>query len=189
MAISGAAAAIRSGGLVVYPTDTLWGLGASAVHREAVRRVVAAKRRPSGAPISIAFSSAEEIEPFAILSPEARAIARRVLPGPVTLILRASPRARAELAAELIGPDGTVGIRVPDHPVPRELARQVGPITCTSANRHGDPPCRSLPEARRVFGREVAFYLRGSPPPSGRPSQLLDLRGGTMMAIERGASR
>ncbi|MCI4361030.1 MAG: Sua5/YciO/YrdC/YwlC family protein, partial [Thermoplasmata archaeon] len=98
-------------------------------------------------------------------TPAARAIARRLLPGPVTLLSPGSPAARRALAPTLIGPDGSIGIRVPDHPIARELARRAGPITATSATRHGAPPCRTVPEARRVFGTKVAHYLSLGPAP------------------------
>ncbi len=174
--LSAAVDALAAGGLVVYPTDTLYGLGARAVDHAAVARLLAAKARPGGLPISIAVSSLEELEPWAVLTPMRRAFARRHLPGPVTLLLPASSRARHGLAPGIVGPEGSVGLRIPDHPVARELARRTGPITCTSANVHGRPPAATLSEARREFGAQVAAYIDGPPRPTGRPSQLADLR-------------
>jgi L-threonylcarbamoyladenylate synthase len=172
-----AVAALRRGALVVYPTDTLVGLGASALNAGAVDRLLAAKGRPSGMPISVAVASFEEVEPWVEWGPAARAVARRLLPGPVTLLVGASRRARREIAAPILGPNGTIGIRVPAHPVARELARRAGPITSTSANLHGAPPVVGLREARRAFGHRVAVYLPLRPPPSGAPSMLVDLNG------------
>ena len=183
--IRAAVRTLETGGLIVYPTDTLFGLGARARDRRAVERLTAAKRRPSGLPISVAVSSYEELEPWAEWTPERRAYARRVLPGAVTLIVPASRRARRELAPGIVGPEGSVGLRIPDHPLAREIARQAGPITCTSANRHGEPPARSLGEARASLGSAVGLYLSGSPPPSGRPSRLADLRGALPRFVER----
>jgi L-threonylcarbamoyladenylate synthase len=177
--------AVRSGRLVVYPTDTLFGLGADARNPEAVARLLAAKARPGGMPISVIVSSTEEVEEWATLSPMARTWLRRELPGPWTLLLSASPRARRELAAPLLGPNGSLGVRVPDHPVARELARQVGVLTATSANSHGAPPCRTIPEARRVFGTEVAAYITAGPAPKGVPSGLVDLRGSAPRIVPR----
>jgi L-threonylcarbamoyladenylate synthase len=136
-------------------------------------------------PISLAVSSYMEIEPLVAWGPAARSLARRWLPGAVTLLVRASPAARRRLAPPLVGPDGTVGLRIPDHPVARELARRVGPITCTSANRHGEPPVPSVAAARRAFGSDVAYYLAGDPAPSGKPSLLLDLRGDAPRWVKR----
>ncbi|HYK93939.1 MAG TPA: L-threonylcarbamoyladenylate synthase, partial [Thermoplasmata archaeon] len=145
-----------------------------------------AKRRPGGLPLSVAVSSLEELEEWATLTPARRAFIRRYLPGPVTVILPASPHARRALAPGIVGPDGSVGLRIPDHPVARELVRRAGATTSTSANRHGEPPTSSLADARRVFGSEVGSYLGGSPPPTGRPSRLADLRRTTPRVVERG---
>jgi L-threonylcarbamoyladenylate synthase len=174
-ALADAVRALNAGRLVVYPTDTLLGLGVLASDRAAVERLVEAKGRPPGMPVSIAVSSTEELESFAALSPMGRRFVRTHLPGPFTVLVRPSAAARGRLAPEVAGPHGTVGVRVPDHPLARELARRVGPLTATSANRHGEPPCRTIAEARRAFGADVASYLPAEPRPSGRPSELIDL--------------
>jgi tRNA threonylcarbamoyl adenosine modification protein (Sua5/YciO/YrdC/YwlC family) len=184
--LAAAAGALRLGRLVVYPTDTLTGLGALAVDAMAVDRLVAAKGRPDGMPLSIAFSSLEEVEPYVSLSEEARAYCRRRLPGPYTLLAPATRWARERLAVPIFGAGRSVGFRVPDHPVARELARRVGPIVATSANRHGDPPARDIASARRVFGTQVAVYLPMVPAPSGVPSQLVDLSGPEPRELRRG---
>jgi tRNA threonylcarbamoyl adenosine modification protein (Sua5/YciO/YrdC/YwlC family) len=178
--VEGLDAAVRDlarGALVVYPTDTLYGLGARATSESAVAALLLAKARPSAQPISIAVSSTEEIEPWAELTPRTRGWLRRLLPGPVTVLLPASPSARRRLAAPILGEGTTVGVRIPNHPVARALARRAGPITCTSANRHGEPAAASIAAARRAFGRSVARYVTAGPAPSGRPSTLVDLTG------------
>lgn len=172
-----AARAIAAGHLVVYPTDTLFGIAASAHRAAAVARLTALKGRSAARPISVAVSSAEEIEPVAELSRSARRFLRQHLPGPYTVLLRPSTAARRRLAPPLRPIRGTVGIRIPDHPIARELARRAGPITATSANRHGEPPAGSIAECRRLFGERIAIYLDGGPAPSGRPSTLVDLTG------------
>ncbi|MCI4331556.1 MAG: L-threonylcarbamoyladenylate synthase [Thermoplasmata archaeon] len=185
-ALADAAGALSRGKLVVYPTDTLLGLGACATSRAGVERLAAAKGRPGGMPLSVAFSSLEEVEPYVTLSEEARSFCRRRLPGPITALAPATPLARRRLAGPILGAGRSLGFRVPDHPVARELARRVGPIVCTSANRHGEPPVADLASARRVFGREVAVYLPLFPPPSGTPSRLVDLSGPEPREIPRG---
>ncbi|EQD61654.1 Sua5/YciO/YrdC/YwlC family protein [mine drainage metagenome] len=177
VALDAAEAALRRGAIVGYPTDTLYGLAASARHRRAVDRLVAVKGRASTQPISMAVASVEEIEPWVRWSSAARAFARGHLPGPYTLLVRPSERARRELAPSIVRAAPTLGLRIPDHPIARELARRIGPITATSANRHGDPPARSATEARAALGDRVAVYLNGAPIPSGRPSILVDLTG------------
>jgi L-threonylcarbamoyladenylate synthase len=171
------ARALARGDLVVYPTDTLLGLGASATRRTAVARLEAAKGRPSAQALSIAVSSLEELESWSSLSTESRAWARRHLPGPYTILVRPSRKARRAFGPSILRGGGRLGVRVPDHPVARELARRAGPITATSANLHGRPPCRTLVEARRAFGQAIAVYLPAQPQPSGHPSTLVDLSG------------
>ena len=175
-ALAEAVRALRHGELVVYPTDTLLGLGALARHRRAVERLLAAKGRSASQPISVCVSSTEEVERYALLSPPGRRFLRRHLPGPFTVLLPPSPLARRSFAPG-VGGLATIGFRVPDHPVARELARQAGPITATSANRHGAPSARTPAEARRALGRAASVYLSLGPNGSGSPSTLVDLTG------------
>ena len=177
--------ALAAGDLVVYPTDTLLGLGARAADRSAVLRLETAKGRPGGQPISVAVSSVPELEALGALAPSARRFVRTHLPGPYTVFLRPSPLARRTLAPRLFAADGSLGVRVPDHSVARELALRVGPITATSANRHGAAPCRTPAEARRAFGRDVRVYLPARPAPSGSPSTLIDLTGAHPRPVAR----
>ncbi len=185
-AVPRAAEALARGGLVVYPTDTLLGLGAAATDRRAVARLEALKGRPPGQPLSVAVSSTEEIERWSEPDPPARSWMRRHLPGPYTVLLPPSREARRHLAASVVPPDGAIALRVPDHPVARELARRAGPIVATSANRHGAPPARTVAEARRALGDRVAVYLAIGPAPSGRPSEYVDLRGPEPRLLARG---
>jgi L-threonylcarbamoyladenylate synthase len=183
--VASAAEALEAGGLVVFPTDTLLGIAARATDRDAVERLAALKGRSKDQPISIAVSSTEEADTFAEMSPAARRFVRRHLPGPYTVLVRPSVRARSVLAPSILANPGALGLRVPDHPVARELARRVGPITATSANRHGEPPARTLAASRRLFGEGIAVYLALTPPPSGHPSILVDLLGPEPRAIPR----
>lgn len=183
--LNDAVRALRSGGLIVYPTDTLVGLGAMATNSRAVERLLRAKDRPDGLPVSIALSSLEEVEEYARLSPMARRFARRHIPGPVTLLLPPTDQGRRRLTGAVTGPGRAIGVRVPDHPVARELARRAGPLTCTSANRHGEPPVTTLAQARREFGDSVDVYLPLRPAPSGHPSAVVDLTGDDPRVIDR----
>lgn len=168
------ARALLAGRLVVHPTDTLYALAARALDGSAVARLVAAKGRPTGQPLSVSVSSIEELERWARLEPPARRFVRDRLPGPYTVLLRPSAEGRRRLAPSVVG-GSTIGLRVPDHPLALELARRAGPIVATSANRSGQPPSPTLGAARRAFGREVAAYVDGPPTPAGVPSALIDL--------------
>ncbi len=183
--LDAAVRALGAGRIVAYPTDTLLGLGVRASDPAALERLCAAKGRPEGLPVSVAVSSTEELEALLDLAPSARRWVRLHLPGPYTVLARPTPTGRAALAPSVVGPDGLLGVRVPDHPRARELARRVGPITSTSANRHGAPPCRTLAGARRTFGRAVGAYVGGGPAPSGRPSTLVDLTGPRPRTVAR----
>ena len=178
--------ALAAGELVVYPTDTLLGLAARADNARAIERLEQAKGRPSDRPISIAVSSIEEVDRLTEPSSAARRFLRTQLPGPYTVLLGPSDYARQRLAPRLFAGDGALGLRVPDHPVARELARRAGPVTSTSANLHGQAPCRTVPEARRVFGGRVRTYLSSGPRPSDRPSTIVDLRRGHPRVVARG---
>ncbi len=174
--VAEAVRALGAGALVVYPTDTVFGLAARASSRGAVNRLVRAKGRSGTQPLSVAVSSVEEIEPLAALSPSGRRWVRRHLPGPFTILVTPSPRARRSLAPAVAG-GRTLGLRVPAHPVARELARGAGPIVATSANLHGQPPTSTLADAWEAFGTRVRVYVGGGPRPSGVPSTLVDLTG------------
>jgi len=176
-ALARASRALAAGKLVVYPTDTLLGLGVRASDPAAVAHLDEVKQRAPGQPLSIAVSSTEEVEPWADLTPTARRWMRRHLPGPYTVLLRPSAHARATLAASIVPDGGAIAVRVPDHPVARALARRAGPVVATSANRHGSPPARTVAAARRAFGSAVAVYLAAEPAPAGRPSTFVDLQG------------
>lgn len=176
--------ALLAGKLVVHPTDTLYALAARALDPDAVGRLAGTKGRAVGRPLSVAVSSTEELERWATLGRPARRFVREALPGPFTVLLTPSTEARRRLARQ-VGAGPTIGLRVPDHPLARELARRAGPIVATSANRSGRPAPRTLAEARRAFGSEVAAYVDGPPAPSGTPSMLVDLRGRHPRAVAR----
>jgi len=121
-------------GLVVYPTDTIYGLGADALSDEAVMEVYEAKHRLISKPISIAVSDPDMLGALAVVTPVAETFIEQFLPGPFTVVLKA----KKLLPAVLTGGTGMIGIRIPAHPIALELIRQFdGPITATSANLSG----------------------------------------------------
>ncbi len=183
---SGAAVrALLAGRLVVHPTDTLYALAARASDRRAVARLVDAKGRAPGRPLSVAVSSTEELERWAVLGRPARRFVRDELPGAYTILARPSAEARRRLAPEVAG-GARIGLRVPAHPLALELARAAGPLVATSANRSGEPPARTVADARRRLGTAVAAYVDGPPRPTGRPSTLVDVAGASPREVPRG---
>lgn len=159
--------ALHNGELVVYPTDTLWGLGCDPFDEDAVARLMQLKGRRKGG-FSILVPSIDDLWWLAYRTPAAKRLAERFLPGPLTLVLR---RRHAFPRAVTVG--GTVGLRIPDHPVALALLRKAGPVIGTSANRHGDDVADSLTEVRAALGDGV-HYLDGEPP-AGIGSTIVDL--------------
>jgi L-threonylcarbamoyladenylate synthase len=121
--------ALRKGNLVVYPTETLYGLGANALDETAVKRVFIAKNRPFDMPISIAVSDLQMMENVAVLDPISRRLAQKFMPGPITLVLKKKPKVPDLVTAAT----DEVGIRMPDHPLALKIIQKFGPITSTSA--------------------------------------------------------
>ena len=142
-AIEEAVRILHRDGMVVYPTDTLYGLGADALSEQAVLGVYESKGRIHGNPVSIAVADFEMIELVAVVDDISRAFCERFLPGPVTVILPARP----VLPPMLTGGTGQIGIRMPDHPVAHALLEAFdSPITATSANTSGSPEPMTLAE-------------------------------------------
>ncbi|MGE5246865.1 MAG: L-threonylcarbamoyladenylate synthase [Verrucomicrobiota bacterium] len=151
-------ASLRDGGMVIFPTDTLYGLGVDPRSEAGIRRLVAAKGRDSRKPIPLLLSGPEEVGRWARHVPEGAArLMRRFWPGPLTIVLRAAPG----IHPAITGGGDTVGLRVPDHPIPRTLARGLsGAVTGTSANRSGNPGAwESAEEIVAEFTGEVDWIL------------------------------
>jgi L-threonylcarbamoyladenylate synthase len=156
--IERAAQAIREGGLVVYPTETVYGLGADARSAAAVERVFEAKDRPRSNPLSMAVPDVERAGRYVELTDRERRFMREFLPGPVTVVVAAA----AELPEALTAGRDRVGIRIPDHGTALELLERAAPIpiTATSANRSGEPSVRRIAELDPRI-REAADVVLG----------------------------
>lgn len=155
--VDDAVAAIRDGKLVVYPTETVYGLGGDALDAGAVDRVFEAKGRDRDEPLSLGLESVEALSAFATLTDRERAFADRFLPGPVTLVV-----ARPESVPENLTAGGArVGIRVPAHSLARELLAATGPLTATSANVSGGESARRLETVDPAIREEAAVLLDG----------------------------
>jgi L-threonylcarbamoyladenylate synthase len=192
IAAAEAVARVAAGGLVVYPTETAWGLGADASSEAALRALGAFKGRDAAKPVSVLVEGPEALERLgAGLSAEARALVRAFWPGPLTLVVRLGAR----LAPGVAGAGGGVGLRCSPHPVAREIARLaakegVGPITATSLNRSGAPAARTRAEAARCCagGGDVAPLLVAGEDAGGAPeSSVVDLTGPAPRLLREGA--
>lgn len=163
---------ISAGGVIAFPTDTFYGLGADPFNRAAIHRIYTLKGRPEYRPILLLVDSLERAATVAELSDLARRVAEAFWPGPLTIILPAHRHVPEEISAGT----GTVGVRFPDAPLAVSLVSRLGlPITATSANKSGSPPCTSPEEVREQFGNELAAIVEGDRLEAKMPSTLLDL--------------
>ena len=182
-AVARCARLLADGGVAAIPTDTLYGLAASIRAPEAVARVLGIKARDPGAGIPVLVESVAQAGEIADLSPEARRLARAFWPGAVTLVLPA----RSGVDRRLLGPDGTVGVRVPASGIVRDLIRLVGaPLTGTSANLHNQPPPMTAQAAAHAVGTLVDLVLDGGPG-AGAPSTVIDLAHDPPLILRAGA--
>lgn len=178
--LTAAVSILDSGGLVAYPTDTLYGLGADALDEDAVARVFVAKERPEGVALPVLVAGVDHVRHVARLTPLARRLAAEHWPGALTLVLPALPT----VAENLLGGKDTVAVRVPDAPWALALAEHFGPVTATSANRHGEPAARTARECETVAG--VDCLVDGGALP-GTPSTIVDATGAEPKVLRQGA--
>jgi len=179
-----AAQVLRAGGLVAFPTETVYGLGADASSEKAVARLYAVKRRPADHPVIVHFASADLAFTWAHGVPEAaRKLARRYWPGPLTLILK-----RSALAKDFVtGGQDTVGLRVPSHPLAQELLKEfAGAIAAPSANRFGMVSPTTPAHVREDLGKDADLVLEGGPSDVGIESTIVDLSGSTPVLLRPG---
>jgi L-threonylcarbamoyladenylate synthase len=172
---------IQAGGVIVYPTETVYGLGANALAEESISRVFRIKKRPLSMPIFVAVSSYEMLEKVAEINDEERDILKRILPGPVSVLIRKKSIVPDALTAE----SPLVGIRFPDHELAREIIDSCGPITSTSANVTGSPPPASAEEVSAEIADAVDLVIDGGRCRYAQPSTLLDLS--ARRVVRRGA--
>ena len=182
--IEQAVAVLRAGGLVAFPTETVYGLGADASNPEAVRKIFAVKGRPATHPVIVHIADAAELPAWASEVPDAaHRLARRFWPGPLTLILK-----RARSVNDVVtGGQETVALRVPSHPVARQLlARFGGGVAAPSANRFGRVSATTAEHVRREFGDAVDCVLDGGEADVGIESTIVDLSGATPALLRPG---
>jgi L-threonylcarbamoyladenylate synthase len=172
--------ALADGSLVVYPTDTVYGLGCDAGDPDAVRRLFATKGLDEDRGVSVLFATRDEARAWADWTDTAEALARAFLPGPITIVLDPADHVPDGLAPD----QGTVALRVVDRDEAIALAR-TRPVVATSANTHGEPTARTVEDAREAFGDEVGAYVDGGRL-AGSASTVVDARGERPTVIREG---
>ncbi len=176
---------VRAGGVIAYPTDTFYGLGADPENPRAVRRLFEIKGRPAGQPVLLLIPDASAVRSWAAeVTACAEDLMRRFWPGPLTLVFKALPA----VMPELTGGTGSIGLRVPGDAVSRDLLRYLGSaLTGTSANISGGPSPRTATEAAAAIGSMVDLILDGGVTAGGKPSTVVDVRGTEPVVIRAGA--
>lgn len=184
-ALAAADRELGRGGLVVLPTDTVYGLAARPDVPGATDMVFRAKHRHRGLTLPVLVASARDVDRVAVLNAGARKLADRFWPGPLTVVLR---RTQRSLAWELGGREGgTVGVRVPDHEVARALLAMTGPLAVTSANPSGEPTPQACDDVRAALGDAVAVYLCAGSSSGDTPSTVVDLTAPDPRILREGA--
>lgn len=161
-----AAEVLKEGKLIIYPTDTVYGIGADATNPLAVKAVHELKQRLREQPISVLVSDLAMLKKWAVMSPKQEKYIKERLPGAWTFVLK--PKKKLPVSA------GSVGFRIPDHWC-RGIAKALGkPVTSTSANMHGSPTPHSTFELKQLFGERIALYIDGGKL-TGTPSQVVNM--------------
>jgi L-threonylcarbamoyladenylate synthase len=181
-AISHALETLNRGGLVAFPTDTVYGVGALAFNAPAVESIYAAKDRPVEKAIPILIGGPEDLDKVtADIPPIAAKLAARFWPGPLTLVVPKHPD-----LPDVVSTAPTVGVRVPDHPVARELLRAAGPMAVTSANISGEASPRTAGEVSRQLSGRIPLILDGGETPGGIPSTVVNCLGTEPVILREG---
>ena len=176
---------LKRGGIVAYPTDTIYGLGASMSIRPAVERVYQLKERPQDMALPLLLADASQVTEVAEpVPPIAWDLIHTFLPGALTIVLH-----KAKSVPDIITAGGeTIAIRIPNHPTPIALIRGVGsPITGTSANLSGRPSPLTAPEVHSQFGDKIDLVIDGGRCPAGRESTVVDVTGEIPVVLREGA--
>jgi L-threonylcarbamoyladenylate synthase len=175
-----AIAALREGLLVGVPTETVYGL-ASLPTDDALERLLEAKARSPQKGIALLVDDLEQVSSLASVTDVARRLADRFWPGPLTLVL---PCARDDVSPLLTGGRGTLAFRLPDHHVPRALARTLGPLALTSANRSGERDALTADELLAAVGEAIEVVLDDGPVSGGVPSTIVAVGAGADAATD-----
>ncbi len=177
-----AAEILNAGGIVAFPTETVYGLGARALDPVAVAAIFQAKGRPHDNPLIVHVDSLETMEQLGVLDDRARALVRVMMPGPLTLVVRS----RGVVPAIALGGLETVALRIPDHPIARELVALVGPLVAPSANLSGRPSPTDADAVMTDLAGRIDAVIEGGPCRVGIESTVLDVRGETPIILRPG---
>jgi len=174
---------LKSGELVIIPTDTLYGVAADPFNEASIKKVFVAKNRPFDMPLSIAVSNEKMMESVAVLNDNARKLIRKFMPGPLTIMLTKKP----SIPDMLTSGSNQVGIRIPDHAFTLRLIDKFGPITATSANLHSHPDPVEASVALKDLKGHAQICVDCGKTKLQVPSTIVDVSDGAVEIIRKGA--
>ncbi len=178
--------ALRAGKIIAFPTETVFGLGVLAENADAVTALNACKHRSNSQPLQVLVPDIPTALRLGQHNAAAQQLAHAFWPGPLTLVVPARPE--AALAQDITADTGTIGLRVPDHPLITQLLRELGaPIAATSANITGSPPCTSAAAVIDLFGDSIAYALEGTTTPNSPASSVIRMTSTTPEILREGA--
>lgn len=176
---------LRKGGVIAFPTDTVYGLGTGIHNEPGIKRIYEIKKRSASVALPVLLSDVAQLSEVSMALPaNAWRLIKEFMPGGLTLIVYSS-----QAISDLITAGGdTVAVRIPDHPVPRALIKGIGtPIVGTSANISGKPTLISAEDVRRELGKTVDMVIDAEPPPNGKESTVVDVAGSIPVVLREGA--
>lgn len=180
--LAGIVSALNNGQVIVYPTDTLYGLGADIYNDDAVKKIFLIKKRSFDQPLSVAVSNINDIEEIAFVDDKIRCVAEKFLPGKITLVLK-----KKNVVSDIITAGSPyVAVRIPDNAVALRILSVFGPLTCTSANIHGMPTPNKINEIQMQFKDEINIYIDAGEL-KDKPSTIIDLSGEEPKVLRQGA--
>jgi len=176
---------LRRGGVIAFPTDTFYGLGSDCFSPTAVKRIYNLKKRKEKKPLPVLISDLRDIAQITSGTPPFfNMLSKKLWPGPLTLVLKAS----SLVPKDLLGPSGTVGVRIPNVLWIREMVKMAGfPVTATSANISGNKEIEEAAEVMEVFSGKVDLIVDGGKTMGKKPSTVLDLTSGKPRVLRQGA--
>jgi L-threonylcarbamoyladenylate synthase len=182
IAIQHAVDVLKNGGVVAFPTDTVYGLAVMPIHEMTVERLYVVKGRNSTKAIAILIGDLIDLKKIVIdLNPVAQKLAKKFWPGPLTLVLPS-----LENLPKNLSQTSTIGVRMPDHPVALALLRQTGPLAVTSANMSGQGNANTAQEVLEQLRNRIHLIVDGGTTPGGVPSTVVDCTGSALVILREG---
>lgn len=181
-AIARALQVIQQGGLVAFPTDTVYGVGTSIKDPLAIQKLYAVKQRDQTKAIPVLLGNTADLDKVAdMVNPPAQRLINDFWPGPLTIILMRNPH-----LPHILSLNDTIGVRMPDHPAALDLLGQAGPLAVTSANLSGSPDSCTAQEVNKQLGGTIDLILDGGKTPGGIPSTVVDCTGDRCVLLRQG---